>query len=121
MKFTAAKSSQVGAIPKPNQRLAGPNWQLPHAKDQVTFLDHNFVIYAEGYPLCPNNNTTYVLLPDVEIKNFGKVGFSKTTSFGTTTNKKWKMIHVYCLGVLVCDYAGPPPTGTGKIDEYLAT
>jgi hypothetical protein len=37
----------------------------------------------------------------------------------------WKVIWMYCLGVLICDqdkcdYAGPPPTGHGKIKQLLA-
>jgi hypothetical protein len=37
----------------------------------------------------------------------------------------WKVIQIYCLGILLCDcegcdYAGPPPTGPHKIKQYLS-
>jgi hypothetical protein len=95
-------------------------WKLPLAKDQVTFIDHDCVIDKEGYPLYPNCDTTYVMLPGTKITNFGTVGFSKTTTYKKAMSGQWKIIRVHCLGVMICDYAGPPPTGTGKIDEFLS-
>ncbi|EHS64724.1 uncharacterized protein PGTG_22420 [Puccinia graminis f. sp. tritici CRL 75-36-700-3] len=80
----------------------------------------------EGYPLYPNRNTTFVLQPGAQITNFGNVGYSKTTSNEKSKDNRWKVIRVRCLGVLLCDsedcdYAGPPPTGQGKIEELIGS
>ncbi|EFP78395.1 uncharacterized protein PGTG_04351 [Puccinia graminis f. sp. tritici CRL 75-36-700-3] len=101
-------------------------WGFPLAKDQVTFIDHGCIIDKEGYPLYPNNNTTYVLPPGTIITNFGTVGFSKTSSSKTSKDRRWKIYRAHCLGVMVCDsegceYARPTPTGPGKIEELIRT
>jgi hypothetical protein len=102
------------------------HWGILLAKDQVTFIDHNCIIDTEGYPLYPNNNTTFVLQPGTEITNFGTVGYSKTTSSEISKDGRWKISGAHCLGVIICDregceYAGPTPTGQGKIEELLRT
>jgi hypothetical protein len=89
-----------------------------------TFIDHDCMLDQEGYPLYPNRNTVFVQLPGQKITNFGTVGFSKTIGVNYQRQQKWKVTQVYCLGALVCDvatckWAGPPPTGKGKIEEYL--
>ncbi|OAW00128.1 hypothetical protein PTTG_25170 [Puccinia triticina 1-1 BBBD Race 1] len=104
-----------------------PNWQYPVAMDKEfsTFINHGCELDRQGYPLYPNGSTTFVLSPGADVKNFGNVGYTKTSSNGANSND-WKVVRVYCKGVLVCDcegcdYTGPPPTGKGKIDELLST
>jgi hypothetical protein len=95
------------------------------AKDQVTaYIDHDCVIDKEKYPLYPNQETTLVRLPGTQITDFGNVGYSKTTTHKKAVNGQWKIICVYCLGVMFCDsdgcdHTGPPPTGTRRIKEHL--
>jgi hypothetical protein len=112
--------------PVPLPATATRQWGFPLRKDQVTFINHDNVIDKEGYPLYPNHNTVFVLLPGANITNFGTVGFSKTTSSETSKDGCWKIHRAHCLGVILCtrdgcEYAGPTPTGQGKIEELLRT
>jgi hypothetical protein len=60
----------------------------------------------------------------MSITNFATVGFTKTIGVEYRSNKMWKIIQVYCLGVLVCDkencqWVGSPPTGKDGIAKLL--
>ncbi|OAV86530.1 hypothetical protein PTTG_29854, partial [Puccinia triticina 1-1 BBBD Race 1] len=103
------------------------NWQFPVAMDQgfSTYIDHGCVLDRQGYPLYPNGSTVFVHPINGEFANFGAVGYSKRSSNGAKSDE-WRVIRIYCLGVLRCnqdgcDYAGPPPTGHGKIEEFLSS
>jgi hypothetical protein len=92
----------------------------------ATFIDHGCVLDRQGYPLYPNGSTTFVRPAGTSITNFRAVGFSTTCSNSTKlVTSEWKVVWMYFLGVLLCDqegcnYAGPPPTAPGKIEELLS-
>ncbi|OAV95379.1 hypothetical protein PTTG_26661 [Puccinia triticina 1-1 BBBD Race 1] len=102
------------------------NWEIPHGmdRDHQTFIDHNCVLNKKGYPIYPNRQTSFVLKPGNTITNFGYVGYSKKNTVDSCAEGAWKVRRYKCLGVMLCnndscDYTGPPPTGRGKIREFL--
>ncbi|OAV94368.1 hypothetical protein PTTG_03374 [Puccinia triticina 1-1 BBBD Race 1] len=114
--------------PPPNPRPKSPKWQLPVAMESgfSTFIDHGTLLDRQGYPLYPNQSTTFVVPQNTRFENIPKVGYSQTVNVNNRNNNSWKVIHVKCLGVMLCDreeckYAGPPPTGPRKIQELLST
>ena len=101
-------------------------WSVPKDKDSYqTFIDHGCRLDPEGYPFYPNGATIFVQQPEIQtFRNFGSVGFTKTTSLETTRNEQWQVKRIYCLGVMLCNnddcqWAGSPPTGEHAIDKYL--
>jgi hypothetical protein len=69
-----------------------------------TFINHGCVLDRQGYPLYPNGLTTFFRPAGTSITNFGVVGFSKTCSNGAkSVTSDWKVVRMYCLGVLLCD------------------
>ncbi|OAV92786.1 hypothetical protein PTTG_04952 [Puccinia triticina 1-1 BBBD Race 1] len=105
----------------PNQEEDQTNNQLKStAKPQ-----HCFPTPPPSGLIKPKKSTTYVFTPTSDIVNFPKVGYSQTININNRTNNMWKVIHITCLGVLLCnqdecEYAGPPPTGPGKLQELLS-
>ncbi|KAA1085799.1 hypothetical protein PGT21_050058 [Puccinia graminis f. sp. tritici] len=92
--------------------------------NEETFIDHDCVLDAQGYPILPNGNTVYVRRPGTAITNFGNVGFSKRTGTEYRSKGAWKLKRIYCLGVISCDlpgcrWAGAPPTGRVDMAEWL--
>ncbi|POW01003.1 hypothetical protein PSTT_12719 [Puccinia striiformis] len=123
---TTATKLNIPEAKAPLASSTNENWQLPVAMGQgfSTFIDHDTELDGQGYPLLPNRSTTYVRPVGAEIMNFESVGFSNTNNVASRTKGQWKVIHVTCLGVMLCDreecdYTGPPPTGRNKIKELL--
>ncbi|OAV85732.1 hypothetical protein PTTG_30312, partial [Puccinia triticina 1-1 BBBD Race 1] len=116
------------ATPPPSGSTKPKKWHLPVAMDRgfTTFIDHGCKLDRQGYPLYPNRATKFVIPADSSFINFPKIGYSQTVNVDKRSHDLWKVITVKCLGVLLCDrddceYAGPPPTGPGKIAELLST
>ncbi|KNE88768.1 hypothetical protein PSTG_17810 [Puccinia striiformis f. sp. tritici PST-78] len=91
-----------------------------------TFIDHGTKVDDEGYPLYPNGNTVFVLLPGDKVTNFGLVRYTKRIASNTRSEMIWKVTRPRCLGALVCDnpgcqWAGSPPTGKEGMDKFLST
>jgi hypothetical protein len=110
------------AIPAANTE-APENWQYPHAMDAgfATYINHGCVLDRQGYPLYPNGSTMFVRPAGTSITNFGAVGFSKTCSNGArSVTSKWKVVQMYCLGVLLCNQDGCDYAGPHKIDQLLS-
>ncbi|OAV89752.1 hypothetical protein PTTG_28587 [Puccinia triticina 1-1 BBBD Race 1] len=89
-------------------------------EDHKTFIDHGCKLDQQGYPLYPNGRTTFLWLPGDDITNFGTTAFFKRHNGNNRANGKWKVWRYKCLGALVCnnptcEWAGPPPTGSGEI------
>ncbi|POW14230.1 hypothetical protein PSHT_07487 [Puccinia striiformis] len=123
---TTATKLKIPEVKAPLASSTKENWQLPVAMGQgfSTFIDHDTELDGQGYPLLPNRSTVYVRPVGAEIMNFDSVGFSNTNNVESRTKGQWKVIHVTCLGVMLCDwaecdYTGPPPTGRNKIKELL--
>jgi hypothetical protein len=74
--------------------------------NKVTFIDHGTTLDSEGYPLLPNGNTVFVKPPDMDITNWGEVGFTKKVGVEYRSNGLWKLRRINCLGVLHCNRPG---------------
>jgi hypothetical protein len=101
-------------------------WALPtHPEDFKTFIDHGWTLDLQNYPIYPNGQTVYVKPANTDIKNFLSAGFTRTAGVEYQSNRNWKVIQIYCLGVMVCDvkgyqWAGFPPTAQKSIEKFLA-
>jgi hypothetical protein len=101
-------------------------WFIPCDIDSYkTFIDHDCQLDRQGYPIYPNGRTTFVNLREMEVTNFGSVGFTKRMGIETPKDPGWKIKCIYCLGVMLCDqqgfqWAGSPPTSTNSIANFLA-
>ncbi|OAV86454.1 hypothetical protein PTTG_29898 [Puccinia triticina 1-1 BBBD Race 1] len=121
-----AASPSVAHPIVPVKKTKLQNWEIPHGmdRDHQTFIDHDCVLDKQGYPIYPNRQTSFVLKPGNTITNFGYVGYSKKNTVDSCAEGAWKVRRYKCLGVMLCnndscDYTGPPPTGRGKIREFL--
>jgi hypothetical protein len=91
-----------------------------------TFIDHGCKLDRKGYPIYPNGATVFFQQPEIRtFRNFGLLGFTKTTSYETTRDCQWQVKRIYCLGVMLCDqdncqWLGSPPTATHAIDKFLS-
>ena len=79
------------------------------------FIDNNFKIDSQGYPLYPNGRTTFVKLPKDKVLNFGTVGFTKRISSKTPKEGGWTVTQIDFLGAISCNFseckwAESPPT-----------
>ena len=108
-----------------NEGAVESQWQLPTcADDFTTFIDHGSTLDLQNYPIYPNGRTVYVKTPEMDVTDFGTVGFTKTTNVEMRSNKKWKIVRDHCLGALVCDqpacqWVGSPPTARGGVAKLL--
>jgi hypothetical protein len=132
-KLSHASLTKTNKTTPANKKLAAGSrdtkkWQYPHAMDKgfATYINHGCVLDRQGYPLYPNGSTTFVRPTGTSITNFGAVGFSRICSNGAKSiPSDWKVVRMYCLGVLQCDqdgcdYVGPPPTEPKKISQLLS-
>ncbi|POW22594.1 hypothetical protein PSHT_01073 [Puccinia striiformis] len=110
---TTATKLNIPEAKAPLASSTNENWQLPVAMGQgfSTFIDHDTELDGQGYPLLPNRSTTYVRPVGAEIMNFESVGFSNTNNVASRTKGQWKVIHVTCLGVMLCDWEECDYTG----------
>ncbi|KAI7947987.1 hypothetical protein MJO28_009895 [Puccinia striiformis f. sp. tritici] len=98
---------------------------FPPTGEEETFIDHDCITDAQGYPLYPNNQTVFVKPPNLVATNFGDVGFPKTTGVEYRAKRTWQVTRIYCLGALMCynracQWVRSPPTARNGITEYLA-
>ncbi|EHS63272.1 uncharacterized protein PGTG_21489 [Puccinia graminis f. sp. tritici CRL 75-36-700-3] len=129
--FEGSDDETPANVPEKRQKhsarpIKDKEWFLPDIQgDHQTFIDHGCSLDKQGYPLYPNGKTIFVSKPEDKITNFGQVGFVKTSSVNRPRpNRPWKVTRYFCLGVLVCDnpsceWAGPPPTAKGRVEEYI--
>lgn len=120
-------ASTPTTVIKARHRTANRSFHLITNKDlHDTFIDADCRLDHEGYPLYPNNETTFVLKPGDQVTNFGHVGFPATnqTEAGSGPNKDWKIVRRRCLGVMRCSnvrctFLSAPPTGIGKVKDKI--
>ena len=101
-------------------------WALPSNPDDFhMYINHGCTLDSQNYPIYPNGQTIFVKTPDMDIKNFGTIGFTKTLGVKKQSKNTWKILQYYCLVVMVCNidtcqWVGLPLTAPGSINKLLA-
>ncbi|EFP75210.1 uncharacterized protein PGTG_01803 [Puccinia graminis f. sp. tritici CRL 75-36-700-3] len=120
-------TSQLDAIEAADfEPIKGKKIFFAPSGNEQTFIDHDCKLDDDGYPIYPNRQTVFVKTPDMVVRNFGFVGFTKTSNVEWRADRSWKMVRISCLGALICNepgcqWVGSPPTAKDAIKEYLQT
>jgi hypothetical protein len=85
--------SSQGSNPLPALSKSASNNKkfFPPTQHEEMFIDHDCTLDNEGYPLYPNLNTVFVKTADMEVTNFGEVGFPKTVGVEFRAKRTWKV------------------------------